>query len=476
MEDIGGPDSEVVAAKVLDRELTKLKMVQTEWTGAMLFRLETKHIVVVFPLLSHLQCVDSTTGETYHECFSRAGAPEWDFLDSFERKVRLSTSDQDGAIERAERSRTSKFDLVRVPCHVHIAAAVLKKAGAILDFDVTGMVQLSLALNTPGAMTGFRKALRQVLTKRLRVCVGHPPPAASRANRTLLDLLFEGCGPYDPARRAVIDSLANGDWSSRQFVDTWVSGPKSLRSQLHLFQTKWVQAVCGAAPLVYPRHRWTGAEGTMRWILVLHCCGGLLLDTLELWIGPGPARAATGSDAPRPDDSAERRQGDFGEGEGGAGGDGDTAAAAGGNPGSEMMSYDPAVANAAQDVIQQLQREARTWKRTALAWASDDGSVARLLIFRRVQEGQRRIIRDLLKTGGDKWECAEAHSELKCVEAGALGHSARRFRVSEAASGRRYMMVMMECYHIQRVNMSPKYERYYDLLRYSLRVKPLTDQ
>ena len=459
VEDVEAPGSEVAPAEVLDRELTKLKMVQTEWTGALLFRLEAKHIVVVFPLLSHLQCVDTTTGETYHECFSRVGAPEWGFLDSFERKVRISTSDQDGAIERAERSRASKFDLVRVPCHIHIAAAMLKKAGAILDFDVTGMVHLSLALNTPGAMPGFRKALRQVLAKRLRVCVGHPPPAATRANSTLLDLLFEGCGPYDPVRRAVIESMANGDWSSRQFVDTWVSGPKSHRSQLHLFQTKWVQAVCGAAPRVYPRHRWTGAEDTMRWILVLHCCGGLLLDTLELWIGRGPARAATGPAAPRPGDSADREQGDLGEGEGGAGCDGGAAAAAGGNLGSEVMLYDPAVANAAQDVIQQLQRETRTWKRTALDWAGSEGSAARLLIFRRVQEGQRRVIRDLLKLGGDKWECAEAYRELKRAQAGDLGHSARRFRISEAAAGRRDMVVVMECYRIQSANMSPKCER-----------------
>lgn len=186
----------------------------------------------------------------------------------------------------------------------------------------------------------------------------------------------------------------------------------------------------------------------MRWILVLHCCGGLLLDTLELWIGRGPARAATGPAAPRPGDSADREQGDLGEGEGGAGCDGGAAAAAGGNIGSEVMLFDPAVANAAQDVIQQLQRETRTWKRTALDWAGSEGSAARLLIFRRVQEGQRRVIRDLLKLGGDKWECAEAYRELKRAQAGDLGHSARRFRISEAAAGRRDMVVVMECYRL----------------------------
>ena len=390
--------------------------------------------MIVWPLLAHLQAMDRGTARAYHRCFENI-SPKFEFLKRFERKVRVSTSDCDRALVCAEQSRrATDLQFVRFPCHVHIAAAVLKKAGKILDYDISGMVNLSLSLHTPGSMVSFRKCFRDVLAKMpIEINVGSPPVATTAANRRLLDILFEGCGPYDRIRRQVIESITNGDWTRTDCLEVWVAKPTSVRELIHLLQSKWIQAVCGAAPFVYPRHRWAGAEHTMRWILVLRSVHGLLATTYSQWtakpVRADPAAAVRIPDAPAADGEIPAGGGDVGQ-------DVDHVAQPGPLVSSELISYDPAIANAAQDVIELHMRENSKWRKTASEWLQEDASLARTLIFRRVQEGQRRLMRDLLRLGGEAWERGQAWRQLKAASEQRFGHAVKDFRVTIAANGR----------------------------------------
>ena len=414
-----------------------------------LFLLGGKQLVV--PLLAHLRAVQRATGESYHRVFENI-SPRFGFLEKFERKVRVSTSDQDAAIEKAEAVRSSKeCALLRIPCHVHICSAILKKAGKILDMDITGMVQLTLSLNETGAMTSFRKALRDTLARpgKLVVRTGLPPRAISDANRQLLDILFEGCDSYEQARRCTIESLANGDWTKDGVIETWVREPVAQQDMVHRLQTAWVTAVCGAAPHVYPRHRWTGAEITMRWVLLLHCRNGILAEVYTGWAGglpqPELSDPPEGCGLAHPPDrriDAEPAAAEAApEGQIDVDGSQD-------RPALDVMQVNREAANLSGDPISAYKQEVSSWRRNAIQWLNSDGSASRLLIFRRVQEGQRRLMKEHLVAGGSSWERKQAWKELRAAIGEKYGYTAREYRIAVAADGRFDMSVCLFCQRV----------------------------
>ena len=161
---------------------------------------------------------------------------------------------------------------------------------------VSSLVELALCLSQAGAMAAFRKALREVL-KSVVARIGMPPKEFVDHRRSILDLAYAGQPAPFFVRRSVVEALANGDWSQRDIVEHWALGPVTKHSVIKRFQKLFVWAVASGAPKVFPRHRWTGAEDSMRWILVLMSCHGLLARVFKVFAGKADVAAADGGGA-----------------------------------------------------------------------------------------------------------------------------------------------------------------------------------
>ena len=208
-------------------------------------------------------------------------------------------------------------------------------------------------------------------------------------------------------RRSVVEALANDNWERADVLEHWTTKDVSRSAIVHKFQNVFVLATSSAAPLVYPRHRWTGAEKTMLWVLLLHSCHGLLAKAYSEWC---KSRGGTG--------------------------DGEVEDGALGVVDSHIVAHDPAAANAVPDVTRMHQQEASRWRRSAQEWLHNPDTLGNMLIFRQVHEGHRRMLHELLSTSGKSWQRRQAWRELDAQRRGCQGLTARDFKVTLAQSGR----------------------------------------
>ena len=403
---------------ILESSTGTQKIVQAEWMGAALYQVPGgKHLLITFPLCTWLQVVDRTTGECYKEALGRI-CPNFALIADFERIVRVLTSDRDAAIRKAERRTAEENPMVshiHFPCHIHIAAGIMGRVSELMKDGVSCLVELALCLGQAGAMAAFRKALREVLQQDLRIRLGAPPSEHEGHRRSILDLAYAGSPAAFAARRSVVEGLANGDWSRRDVVEHWASGPVSRSSIVNRFQKLFVWAVASASPRVFPRHRWTGAEDAIRWVLLLMSCHGLLA---KAW------KAFAGRVDDKEHDTAEECEADGTEANK-----------------MDVAIADPAVANTVQNIQQKWIAQARGWKRNALAWVSDDNALPQLVLFRYVHEGHRAFMQDLLTMSGSQWQRTQAWQELQAVKQGKGGWALRDFRATVAESGRCKLMI-----------------------------------
>eukprot|EP00959_Pyramimonas_sp_CCMP1952_P443502 9284678-Pyramimonas_sp.AAC.1 len=81
----------------------------------------------------------------------------------------------------------------------------------------------------------------------------------------------------------------NGDWRNRQQVEVWVDVSPEDAAQLDKDKIrKWTaegiaMGMVSQAFIVYPRHRWTGADQCVSQFLGLELCHGLLSETFAQW-------------------------------------------------------------------------------------------------------------------------------------------------------------------------------------------------
>jgi hypothetical protein len=232
-----------------------------------------------------------------------------------------------------------------------------------------------------------------------------------------------------------LDTLANGNWRQNDVIDHWSSTPISIRVVINKFQNAFVWAVSSAAPFVYPRHRWTGADDTMRWVLILQSCHGLLSTVYKLWVGSTKTEdQQVGADV----NSFGHQPPDDPGGIGGVPGGGLERQS--GRPEyssitGDLVAFDPSVANTVHNIVNHYQAEQSTWRRNATSWVGSAATLPTMLIFRRVHEGHRRLLRAFLEMAGMSWERKQAWQELQTVLAGGDGFNARDFRVTIAQSG-----------------------------------------
>lgn len=283
-------DSSLVPGSGSAPQVTSVtKVVQHEWVGCALFFVQGRFELVTFSLPVWLSTVERTTADIYHHLCRDVEPVMPRIMDRFQRCQRLAMTDGDAAIAKAERALAKKRTTVptlHLSCDVHRLSSIGRRSSDIMASDVTGMIQVALSLGSAGAVQSFRRVLRQVLQRRLRIVTGAPGPRADDRRRALLNMFCplvpgKGASVY---RRRLISALANGDWGKSGCFEHYCNGCcRSAEDAEQKILTVLPNLVARQACPSFPRSRWTRAERTLRWLGLLWAMHNLLAEVYIEW-------------------------------------------------------------------------------------------------------------------------------------------------------------------------------------------------
>lgn len=257
------------------------KVLQTFQKGAMLLRVGNLHIAIICPTLCPIAILDRTTAIVLKDCqdklscVSRAGL-------FFQQQARAVSIDGYAANICAERAiadeRKPNWSSLPITCDIHKTARCYARTFSLLDSNVIGMIRCAMSLRNGGAMTRFRRCMREEIADRLEVKFGRPPVDATRHKKGLLKL-FVSHGNNLHLRRLLLALCPNGDWRSdrvEHYVQEGQADPRPRESILSHVTAGLITALCASQPALYPRHRWTGADLATDALGIMECCHRLL--------------------------------------------------------------------------------------------------------------------------------------------------------------------------------------------------------
>lgn len=270
-------------------EAAPTKLVQFEWGVSILFCYNGSYHQVAFSAPVNIAVVDKATAEVYKE-LCRRNLPNMRNLEGrFGRVQRLLTTDGDAACAKAGRAQAVEERFVghlRLTCDVHKTSHVAQRVDSLASLEVTGMVNLALSLQAPGAMRDFRKHLRKYLSSTVVRLAGSPSAAADRHRIAILDMYCPPIRgrPQKQLKRAIVAALANGDYRETGQVQHYCQGCCQNEAETKLkFVSVFTNLLAGRAPRVFPRSRWTGADECLRWLGLVASIHGLLGKVYPAW-------------------------------------------------------------------------------------------------------------------------------------------------------------------------------------------------
>ena len=394
-----------------------VKILQTERHVSMLYEMPDKSFLCVKAWIPcWLQSMGDGKAETYVQALiaNECELPP-ELVAAFKGKLRMVCTDRGSACLRCERalgSRRADITVLHTHCEVHKAYGVHRYTFASVHQLTRIVKDIAACLNGSDGMRSFRAALRQTIADWLDYRDGSPPSLREyRQNTELLDLFMAPKSPATKLRRAIILTLANGDWSRNGTLTHNCVGRACCRNKEHClqkFQTFFIGAVASSSPPTWPDARWLGAEDAIGWLGSIQAIHGLFVAAFCEWCGKAPR--ATAADLSRTELMGESR-GAAAKHPGNAlredlAGD-DTGAGEGGEleAGAEVEQGDPSAA--AADFEQK--RIALGKKRASMsAWlAAHRHDVTGLfLLLAKVARPLAVWMGDLLKVAGVEWERA----------------------------------------------------------------------
>jgi len=143
-------------------------------------------IAAVMPVLS----MERTTANCYFDCLQLLDSLHQveGVASQFERRQRLSCTDGDGAIDRAERARLGEASAstLRTLCNLHKRKTDKVKACSLATTVVTQLTHAVLSLNINAGMRTFRAAVKDCLLENLIVSRQRPSAEVSAGNERIL--------------------------------------------------------------------------------------------------------------------------------------------------------------------------------------------------------------------------------------------------------------------------------------------------
>ena len=143
------------------------RIVQSYCGGAAVFKVGQQYLVMWSKAITPLAVVESNRAAVMKELQLRvSGVTEWAL--AFKRQSRITCTDAHAAAIACERSighdRMSfgNADSMHKKCEVHCTAGVFKKTFALIDGNISGMLNCALAMRSGSAMARFRSCLAEV--------------------------------------------------------------------------------------------------------------------------------------------------------------------------------------------------------------------------------------------------------------------------------------------------------------------------
>ena len=278
------------------------KVMQIEFAmGVLSFDTQNDQYTWIFgELPTALRAVQSTNGLTTFKCLkdvinSVPGYVDFAWEQDFKLHVRHCCSDSYSANFLAE--RLLKQDMpswisADTVCDVHRLYTATKTAMSTVDYDISGLLNLSLALSGAGTVSTLRKILARIFGRRLTIIYEHAPTEtmgspAQMYQQELFDTFLPTIG-VDSARRTlnekrrfVLSYYLNGRLGPGQkVIEHWCPfGCCHTPSQTLMNFSKWVcWALIPCSLHRFPRSRWTNYDRSIDWTGLLAGCG--LLEEL----------------------------------------------------------------------------------------------------------------------------------------------------------------------------------------------------
>ncbi|CAE7196761.1 unnamed protein product [Symbiodinium sp. CCMP2592] len=213
---------------------------------------------------------------------------------SFDRVLHVVTTDDYAANHLAEKMLTQqemcelhgdvseddparsddKAGKLHLICEVHRLHGVAASMYSLCPDFISGLIKASLVLRS-GHMSSLRRCLRALIVAKLRVYQCEPPenvvagPSIPASKAFFMNTFFSNLASADAL---LLQELFNGDWGET----------------MQRFLREGVRLLAGAAPSIFPRHKWIGSDAAIDWYGRLQCVHGLLTQVFEDVFGPSP--------------------------------------------------------------------------------------------------------------------------------------------------------------------------------------------
>lgn len=276
------------------------RILHSENAVYMLVRKQEKTILVQSSNLNWLQVLDRMTGENMKQALADQSIGS-SSRELFRRRVRLACTDGGSNNARAERHLVSERDGwvgLQILCNLHAVSGVHTKVFDICKEHVSGFIAVSLSLQGGSNMNTFRKAVMNVIERNLQLVVAEAiSEEAERYRHLVLDLLVGTRHDTRELRTALL-RCASGDWRITGKFIFHVHGDETRETVVKMLESCFLPYVAGHAPFVWPTHRWTGMERSLRDLGLMACIHNILPEAYSEYVRLlGSSRKAGGRKA-----------------------------------------------------------------------------------------------------------------------------------------------------------------------------------
>ena len=169
----------------------------------------------------------------------KAASRPYVFAPRYKLPLRLATSDKAKANVKAEAElaaeRGPTWSSQWHPCDIHTVAGAHTKTAALVEADISYIVNMCLSVAATGMMRRFRQCIVADVAHRLEFVHGRPPIAAAKYKERILDL-FMARGPDIHMRRMLVHIYLSGGGD--------IMNELSITSRARGRITPWTMAAC----------------------------------------------------------------------------------------------------------------------------------------------------------------------------------------------------------------------------------------
>eukprot|EP00971_Amphidinium_carterae_P329654 6462242-Amphidinium_carterae.2 len=178
--------------------------------------------------------------------------------------------------------RSGLWHALQLACDCHVIHTCFKKTYALVDTDISGLIAWALSIREGGKFALWRQALAQeILSRQVKFIVAPLAKAAQEYKSHMIDLLFSKDKTW-LVRLTALKLVMNGDWRNGKELEFVVPGgqpfPDKKKVQA-LMVNVLLFCLASTQPVIFPRHRWSGASESLAYICSLGAVHNLLEPT-----------------------------------------------------------------------------------------------------------------------------------------------------------------------------------------------------